>query len=56
MRDARMGVVRVVPDLASQSLAAARVFYGEVLGLEVVMDLGGTVALTDRPSWVRVPG
>jgi catechol 2,3-dioxygenase-like lactoylglutathione lyase family enzyme len=35
-----MGVRRVVPDLASASLEAAKAFYGEVLGLQPVMDHG----------------
>jgi catechol 2,3-dioxygenase-like lactoylglutathione lyase family enzyme len=47
-----MGVRRVVPDLVSQNLAAARVFYGEVLGLELVMDLGWIITMgdPDRPG------
>jgi catechol 2,3-dioxygenase-like lactoylglutathione lyase family enzyme len=47
-----MGVERVVPDLASRSLAAAKSFYGRVLGLEPVMDLGWIVTLADpeRPD------
>ena len=42
-----MGVHRVVPDLSSRSLEAAKEFYGEVLGLQVVMDLGWIVTLAD---------
>ena len=42
-----MSVKRVVPDLASQSLDAAKQFYGRVLGLEVVMDHGWIVTLAD---------
>lgn len=47
-----MGVRRVVPDLASQSLEAAKAFYGEVLGLEPVMDHGWITTLADpaRPG------
>ncbi len=49
---ASMGVHRVVPDLASQSLGRARAFYGDVLGLQPVMDHGWIVTLADpeRPS------
>lgn len=47
-----MSIRRVVPDLASQSLEAAKIFYGDVLGMEVVMDHGWIVTLADpeRPS------
>src|ERR1700694_6068227 len=47
-----MVVHRVVPDLAAQSLEAAKGFYSEVLGLRRVMDQGGIVTLADpeRPS------
>jgi catechol 2,3-dioxygenase-like lactoylglutathione lyase family enzyme len=47
-----MGVRRVVPDLASRSLDRARAFYGEVLGLQVVMDHGWIITLADpdRPD------
>jgi catechol 2,3-dioxygenase-like lactoylglutathione lyase family enzyme len=47
-----MGVLRVVPDLSSQSLDRAKVFYGEVLGLQPVMDHGWIVTLADpeRPG------
>jgi|SRR3954454_2390259 catechol 2,3-dioxygenase-like lactoylglutathione lyase family enzyme len=47
-----MGVHRVVPDLASRSPEAAKVFYGDVLGLRPVMDLGWIVTLADpdRPG------
>jgi hypothetical protein len=49
---ASTGVVRVVPDLASQSLAAARAFYGEALELELVLDLGWIMTVGDpaRPG------
>ncbi len=42
-----MGVHRVVPDLSSRSLEAATEFYGDVLGLTVVMDHGWIVTLAD---------
>ena len=35
-----MGVRRVVPDLSSTSLEAAKSFYGDLLGLRPVMDHG----------------
>lgn len=40
-----MTVHRIVTDLRSDDLAAARVFYTRVLGLEVVMDHGWIVTL-----------
>ena len=42
-----MSVRRVVPDLASQSLATTKAFYKDVLGLEPVMDHGWIVTLAD---------
>lgn len=47
-----MAVHRVVPDLASRSLPAAQDFYGQVLGLQAVMDHGWiiTMADPDRPN------
>lgn len=42
-----MSVERVVPDLASQSLDEATRFYGQVLGLQPVMDHGWIVTLAD---------
>ncbi len=42
-----MRVRRVVPDLASDSLEAASEFYGDVLGLQPVMDHGWIVTLAD---------
>lgn len=38
-----MRVLRVVPDFPSPDPAASGVFYAEVLGLEVAMDLGWIV-------------
>jgi catechol 2,3-dioxygenase-like lactoylglutathione lyase family enzyme len=43
-----MGVRRVVPDLASGDLGAAKDFYANVLGLHPVMDHGWIVTLADR--------
>lgn len=47
-----MAVTRIVPDLKSDSLAEATAFYVDVLGLEVVMDHGWIVTLSDpsRPE------
>jgi catechol 2,3-dioxygenase-like lactoylglutathione lyase family enzyme len=42
-----MRVERVVPDLATTSVARSRNFYQEVLGLETVMDHGWIVTLAD---------
>ncbi len=42
-----MTVRRVVPDLATSGLEESRRFYGDVLGLVTVMDLGWVVALAD---------
>ncbi len=47
-----MGVRRVVPDLSSTSLEAAKGFYGDLPGLRPVMDQGWIVTLADpeRPG------
>lgn len=47
-----MTVHRVVPDLSSTSLDAAKAFYANVLGLQPVMDHGWIATLADpgRPS------
>jgi catechol 2,3-dioxygenase-like lactoylglutathione lyase family enzyme len=42
-----MAVSRIVPDLTSTSLEAAKDFYTQVLGLQVVMDLEWIVTLAD---------
>lgn len=42
-----MAVRRIVPDLASTSLDAAKGFYADVLGLEPVMEHGWIVTLAD---------
>lgn len=49
---ASMGVRRVVPNLTSESLPAATNFYGDVFGLQPVMDHGWIVTLADpqRPG------
>jgi catechol 2,3-dioxygenase-like lactoylglutathione lyase family enzyme len=38
-----MGVKRIVTNIAAQHVARAQSFYGDVLGLKVVMDLGWIV-------------
>ena len=38
-----MAVKRIVTNIATQQIDAAHRFYGTVLGLEVVMDLGWIV-------------
>jgi catechol 2,3-dioxygenase-like lactoylglutathione lyase family enzyme len=50
--DRQVAVVRIVPDLKSGSLAKAKAFYTQVLGLRVVMDHGWIVTLADpqRPE------
>ncbi|WP_346619752.1 VOC family protein [Blastococcus montanus] len=48
-----MAVLRVVPDLTSADLDAARRFYGDVLGLEPVMDHGWIVTLADPATGSR---
>lgn len=35
-----MKVLRIVPNIAAGKVAAAERFYGEVLGLDVLMDMG----------------
>jgi hypothetical protein len=47
-----VSVSRVVPDFVAQEPAAGSGFYAEVLGLEVVMDLGWivTFAAPDNPA------
>jgi catechol 2,3-dioxygenase-like lactoylglutathione lyase family enzyme len=47
-----MGVLRVIPDLTSESLATTTQFYVDLLGFEVVMDHGWIVTLADpdRPE------
>jgi catechol 2,3-dioxygenase-like lactoylglutathione lyase family enzyme len=35
-----MGVKRIVTNIAANNIEAARAFYGNILGLDLVMDLG----------------
>jgi len=42
-----MAIKRIVPDFASDDITAATAFYVEVLGFEVVMDMGWIVTLSD---------
>ena len=47
-----MAVTRIVPDFPSRSPTEASAFYVDVLGLQVVMDMGWIVTLSDpaRPE------
>lgn len=38
-----MAVKRVVPNIAAEDLGPAKAFYGDVLGMDVAMDLGWIV-------------
>ena len=38
-----MAVKRIVPNIAAESVADAKAFYGEILGLNIVMDHGWIV-------------
>lgn len=44
---ALMAIKRTMPDLATEDIAKATAFYVEVLGFEVVMDMGWIVTLSD---------
>jgi catechol 2,3-dioxygenase-like lactoylglutathione lyase family enzyme len=44
-----MIVKRIVPNFAAADMSSARQFYSEILGLEVVMDLGW-IATFEAPS------
>lgn len=35
-----MAVKRILANIASQDIAAAKAFYGDILGMDVVMDHG----------------
>ncbi len=47
-----MAVRRIVPDIEAQDPSEARAFYGEVLGLNLLMDLGfiATWGHSDQPG------
>src|SRR4030095_7940986 len=45
-----MSIRRVVPDIASERFDESRQFYVDVLGFEVVMDLGSGVTLSSPAS------
>ncbi|WP_246835492.1 VOC family protein [Micromonospora sp. MH33] len=47
---ALMTIKRTMPDLATEDIATATAFYVEVLGFEVVMDMGWIVTLSDRTN------
>jgi catechol 2,3-dioxygenase-like lactoylglutathione lyase family enzyme len=38
-----MAVIRIVPNIASGEIEAAKRFYGDLLGMDVVMDMGWIV-------------
>ncbi|HWX50229.1 MAG TPA: VOC family protein [Roseomonas sp.] len=42
-----MTVKRVVPNIATEQIGAAKAFYGEILGMTVVMDHGWLVTFSD---------
>lgn len=45
-----MVIRRTMPDFATEDIATATAFYVDVLGFEVVMDLGWIVTLSDRAN------
>lgn len=45
-----MAIHRAMPDLATDDIEAAAAFYVDVLGFEVVMDLGWIVTLSDATN------
>jgi catechol 2,3-dioxygenase-like lactoylglutathione lyase family enzyme len=45
-QDPTMAVKRIVPNIAADRVDLARAFYGEILGLNVVMDHGWIVTFT----------
>ena len=50
-----MAVKRIVPNIGASELGAARGFYGDILGMEVVMDLGWIVTFaTDYKTTPQV--
>jgi catechol 2,3-dioxygenase-like lactoylglutathione lyase family enzyme len=47
-REFQMAVIRIVANVASSQVEAARRFYGGILGMEVVMDLGWIITLAGQ--------
>ena len=45
-----MAVLRIVTNIAAESIEAARAFYGGILDMEVAMDLGWIVTFTTAAS------
>ncbi|HEX5511930.1 MAG TPA: VOC family protein, partial [Actinomycetales bacterium] len=45
-----MAIRRTMPDFATEDIEAATAFYVDVLGFEVVMDMGWIVTLSDRSN------
>jgi catechol 2,3-dioxygenase-like lactoylglutathione lyase family enzyme len=48
-----MTVKRIVPNIAAERIDAGRAFYGDILGMKVVMDLGWI--LTFASEWSVAP-
>lgn len=47
-----MAVERIVPNIATEKLNEAKAFYGDVLGLEIVMDLAWIVTFAAEAKCV----
>jgi catechol 2,3-dioxygenase-like lactoylglutathione lyase family enzyme len=45
-----MAVKRIVANIASEHIGSAKAFYGDVLGMSVVMDLGWIVTFSSEGS------
>ena len=46
-----MAVKRIVPNIAAKGIAPAKAFYGDILGMNVAMDLGWIVTFsTNAPA------
>jgi catechol 2,3-dioxygenase-like lactoylglutathione lyase family enzyme len=45
-----MAIKRTMPDFATEDIATATAFYVDVLGFEVVMDMGWIVTLSDSAN------
>lgn len=45
-----MAVRRIVANIATDRLDAAKVFYGDLLGMSIVMDLGWIMTLRRMPA------
>ena len=47
-----MSVLRIVPNLHAADPASARVFYGDLLGLDIVMDHGWIITFSSKAPTV----